>query len=66
VSTVAVHTAQTSDARIEAGEGTRAAAPVPSPALTSPRRFGAQKGIVNVDPAFFDPLPPDEPDLWYR
>jgi prevent-host-death family protein len=33
-------------------------------ASTPKRRPGTLKGIVKLTPAFFDPLPPDELDLW--
>jgi len=28
--------------------------------------FGAMKGVFTVGPEFFEPLPPEELDEWYR
>jgi hypothetical protein len=30
------------------------------------RRFGAMRGQFKVGPEFFEPLPPEELDLWYQ
>jgi prevent-host-death family protein len=58
-------------ARVEAGEEiilARGKLPVarlvPYPKRASRRQFGALKGLVTVDPAFFEPLPPDELTVW--
>ncbi len=75
MTTVTVHTAKTNLsrllARVEAGEEivvARGKHPVARLVPCAPpppaRKFGALKGIVSVGPEFFDPLPPDELDLW--
>jgi prevent-host-death family protein len=58
-------------ARVEAGEEiilARGKLPVarlvPFPGRAASRQFGALQGIVTVDKAFFDPLPPDELAAW--
>ena len=75
MTTVTVHTAKTNLsrllARVEAGEEivvARGKHPVarliPCQPPSPPREFGTLKGIVSVGPEFFDPLPPEELDLW--
>ena len=75
MATFPVHIAQNTlpelVARAEAGEEviiTRENQPVARiVALTSAageRQFGAYRGKISVDPAFFDPLPDDELDAW--
>lgn len=72
---VTVHAAKTNLsrllARVEGGEEivvARGKHPVarmvPCVPPPPPRQFGALKGIVSVGPDFFDPLPPEELDLW--
>ena len=74
---VTVHTAKTTLsqllARVKAGEevivarGRRPVARlVPCSPLRAKRRFGALKGRIDVGPDFFDPLPPEELEVWER
>jgi hypothetical protein len=35
-------------------------------ALKPKRQFGALRGKFSIGPEFFEPLPPDELDLWYQ
>ena len=30
------------------------------------RQFGALRGKISIGPEFFEPLPPDELELWYQ
>jgi prevent-host-death family protein len=73
--TVTIHTAKTTLsqllARVEAGEEivlARGKVPVarlvPYLPAAPKRQFGALRGIVTVDPTFFDPLPEDELAAW--
>jgi len=73
--TVTIHTAKTNLsrllARVEAGEEiivARGKQPiarlVPCQKPHPKRQFGALKGIITVDPAFFEPLPPEELAAW--
>jgi prevent-host-death family protein len=73
--TVTIHTAKTTLsqllARVEAGEeiilarGNEPIAKlVPYRALPTKRRFGAMRGIINIGPAFFEPLPEEELTKW--
>jgi antitoxin (DNA-binding transcriptional repressor) of toxin-antitoxin stability system len=75
VDTVTINTAKTSLsrllARVDAGEeiivarGKKPIAQlVPCQKATPKRRFGALKGIITIDPAVFDPLPPEELAAW--
>ena len=37
------------------------------PATPTPKReFGALRGKIAIGPEFFEPLPPEELDLWYQ
>lgn len=74
---VTIHTAKTTLSqlltRVEAGEEivlARGKDPiaklVPFHTPVSKRRFGALRGVVSVDPAFFDPLPEEELADWER
>jgi hypothetical protein len=39
----------------------------PAPGAPKPKRqFGALRGKISIGPEFFDPLPPDELELWYQ
>jgi hypothetical protein len=39
----------------------------PPPAAPTPKReFGALRGKFAIGPEFFEPLPPEELDLWYQ
>jgi hypothetical protein len=39
----------------------------PAPGAPKPRRqFGALRGKISIGPEFFEPLPPDELELWYQ
>ncbi len=39
----------------------------PPPAAPTPRRkFGSLRGKIAIGPEFFEPLPPEELDLWYQ
>jgi hypothetical protein len=43
--------------------------PPPDPAAGAPkpkRQFGAMRGQFEIGPEFFEPLPPDELELWYQ
>jgi len=59
-------------ARVEAGEeiiiardNTPVAKLVPcQPPARKRRKFGALKGLITIGPEFFEPLPPEELDLW--
>lgn len=73
--TVTIHTAKTRlsqlVARVEAGEEivlARGKHPVAKLVPHQPRKpkreFGALRGVVTVDPSFFDPLPEDELAAW--
>ncbi len=73
--TVTIHAAKTTLsqllAQVEAGEeiilarGTRPIAKlVPFQPQPAKRQFGALRGIVSVDPEFFEPLPEDELANW--
>jgi prevent-host-death family protein len=73
--TVTIHTAKTTLsqllARVEAGEEivlARGKVPiarlVPYQPTAPKRQFGALRGVVSVDPAFFEPLPEDELAAW--
>ncbi len=75
--TVTIHIAKTTLsqllARVEAGEEivlARGKDPVaklvPFQPPVSKRRFGALRGVVSVDSAFFDPLPEEELAGWER
>jgi prevent-host-death family protein len=72
---VTIHAAKTNLsqllARVEAGEEiviARGREPVakliPVRQPESKRRFGALRGTVSLDPAFFEPLPEDELAAW--
>jgi prevent-host-death family protein len=72
---VTIHTAKTTlsqlIARVEAGEEivlARNKQPVarlvPIAQPTAGRRFGALRGIVSVEPTFFEPLPEDQLADW--
>jgi prevent-host-death family protein len=72
---VTIHTAKTILSqllkRVEAGEEiilARGKEPVaklvPFQSPTTKRRFGALRGVVNIGPEFFDPLPDDELQAW--
>jgi antitoxin (DNA-binding transcriptional repressor) of toxin-antitoxin stability system len=37
---------------------------VPCAPASAKREFGALKGLIDVGPAFFDPLPPEELEAW--
>ena len=38
-----------------------------TPAAPKPKReFGALRGKFSIGPEFFEPLPPDELELWYQ
>jgi prevent-host-death family protein len=41
---------------------------VPLAEAKSPRKrgFGSMKGLITVGPEFFEPLPQEELDLWYK
>jgi prevent-host-death family protein len=39
---------------------------VPIAPIAKGRRFGAMRGHVRVDDAFFEPLPPEELDAWQQ
>jgi prevent-host-death family protein len=30
------------------------------------KQFGSMKGVIDIGPEFFEPLPPDELDAWER
>lgn len=73
--TVTIHAAKTTLsqllARVEAGEEitlARGRQPiaklVPYRPPTPKRQFGALRGIVSVNPEFFEPLPADELAAW--
>lgn len=73
--TVTIHTAKTTLSqlltRVEAGEEivlARGKQPiaelVPFHPVAPRRQFGAMRGVVSVDPGFFDPLPDDELAGW--
>jgi len=73
--TVTIHTAKTTLsqllARVEAGEEiilARGKEPiaklVPFQPAPPKRRFGALRGILNVGPEFFEPLPEDDLAAW--
>ena len=73
--TVTIHKAKTTlsqlVARAEAGEEVilaRGKVPiakiVPYHPVERKRQFGALRGELSVDPAFFDPLPEDELTAW--
>lgn len=75
--TVTIHTAKTRLsqllARVEAGEEivlARGKHPVAKLVPYQPpqpkRQFGALRGVVTVDPGFFDPLPEDELAAWEK
>ena len=49
---------------ILARDGTPVARIVPYAAPRPERRFGAMKGLVWIDDAFFDPLPEEELKAW--
>jgi prevent-host-death family protein len=73
--TVTIHTAKTTLsqllARVEAGEEivlARGKVPiariVPYNPVVPKRQFGSLRGVVSVNPEFFDPLPDDELAAW--
>jgi prevent-host-death family protein len=73
--TVTIHAAKTTLsqllARVEAGEEivlARGKVPiaklVPYEPIRARRQFGSHRGVVSVDPAFFEPLPDDELAAW--
>jgi len=73
--TVTIHTAKTMLsqllARVEAGEeiilarGKKPIAKlVPFRSEATKRQFGALRGLVNVGPEFFEPLPAQEIEAW--
>ena len=73
--TVTIHMAKTTLsqllARVEAGEEivlVRGKEPiaklVPFQSVPAKRRFGALRGIIRVDPAFFEALPESELQAW--
>jgi len=74
--TVSIHAAKTNlsklVARAEAGEeiiiarGNKPAAKLVPIATKGRRVFGAMRGEFTITPEFFDPLPPEELDLWYQ
>jgi antitoxin (DNA-binding transcriptional repressor) of toxin-antitoxin stability system len=72
---VTIHAAKTTLsqllARVEAGEEivlARGKVPiakiVPFQPVTPKRQFGSLRGVVSVEPEFFEPLPDDELALW--
>jgi prevent-host-death family protein len=73
---VSIHAAKTHllrlIARVEAGEEiiiARGDKPVAKLVPIAPKGrpvFGAMRGMFTVGPEFFEPLPPDELDEWYR
>jgi prevent-host-death family protein len=72
--TVSIHAAKTNLSRLikraEAGEEiiiARGRTPVAKlvPLMPKPKRvFGALRGKFSIGPEFFEPLPPEELDLW--
>jgi hypothetical protein len=50
------------------GGGGKKHPPVDTPpaAPTPKREFGALRGKFTIGPEFFEPLPPEELDLWYQ
>lgn len=74
VKIVTVHTAKTTLSQLiaaaEAGEeviikrGHEAVVRLVPVASAAKRQFGALAGKVSLDPAFFEPLPPDELTAW--
>jgi prevent-host-death family protein len=75
MATVTVHVAKTTLsqllARVEAGEEiivARGKEPiakiVPFHPAPSKRKFGAMRGLIHLDDAFFDPLPEEELAAW--
>jgi len=73
---VSIHAAKTNlsklVARAEAGEEiiiARGRIPVAKLTAVAPKEkrvFGALRGEFTVAPEFFDPLPPEELDAWYK
>jgi prevent-host-death family protein len=73
---VSIHAAKTNlsklVARAEAGEeiiiarGSKPVAKLTAVAPKGKRVFGALRGEFTVAPEFFDPLPPEELDAWYK
>jgi prevent-host-death family protein len=75
--TVTIHTAKATLSqllsRVEAGEeiilarGKKPVAKlVPFRPPAAKRRFGALRGVISVGPEIFEPLPPEELDIWER
>jgi len=50
------------------GGGGKNRPPADTPPAAPPpkRKFGALRGKIAIGPEFFEPLPPDELDLWYQ
>jgi hypothetical protein len=39
----------------------------PAPGAPKPKRqFGVLRGKISIGPEFFEPLPPEELELWYQ
>ena len=74
--TVTIHAAKTNlsrlVARAEAGEtiiiarGSKPVARLVPIAPKGKRVFGAMRGQFSIGPEFFEPLPPEELDEWYK
>ncbi|MBV9150514.1 MAG: type II toxin-antitoxin system Phd/YefM family antitoxin [Alphaproteobacteria bacterium] len=73
---VSIHAAKTNlsklVARAEAGEdiiiarGNKPVAKLTAVAPKGKRVFGAMRGEFTIAPEFFDPLPPEELEAWYK
>lgn len=73
---VSIHAAKTNlsklVARAEAGEeiiiarGSKPVAKLTAVAPKGKRVFGALRGEFTIAPEFFDPLPPEELEAWYK
>jgi prevent-host-death family protein len=73
---ISIHAAKTHlsrlIARAEAGEeiiiarGSKPVVKLVSIAPKPKRVFGSMRGQFKIEPEFFEPLPDDELDLWYR
>ena len=48
------------------GGNNRPPADIPPVAPTPKPEFGALRGKITIGPEFFEPLPPEELDLWYQ
>ncbi len=71
MATVTLHTAKTTLARVEAGEEiilARGKHPiaklVPFKPPAKRRQAGRLRGLIDIGPEFFDPLPEEELALW--